>query len=383
MRLKAKTNYCVSEADLTRLGISREKEVIFLNGDVTYHYDGALHTVTFDDELDDRHSSYRTNTALQTNSEMAKCLIDMSIERLVHLRKTSHPTAALIIFAKYKLHAHEIADDILNRHGKVAVVVTEDSPDPAKVINDFNSGTSEIIITVRMLGEGVNIKRCRVITQLTNYATRMSVVQMWTRASRKENLEQKGPSYIYCLKLPGLLQIAESLDDVFVQTINERDVRQQNDTGERDAVERLNVTPFTPISAAAGNVVAIFRGTLTSAEELKLAQTFREQHPELAIGLSDTQIAGVAAAYGAKPSTADVQKLETYDEINERLRDASNRLANKLAHQRNVNPREIHQEWIDSGGPKQGDANNDQLQSKIDWLGECLNNIEERFFAAS
>ena len=54
MRLKAKTNYCVSEADLTRLGISREKEVIFLNGDVTYHYDGALHTATFDDQLDDR-----------------------------------------------------------------------------------------------------------------------------------------------------------------------------------------------------------------------------------------------------------------------------------------------------------------------------------------
>ena len=383
MRLKVKANYSIREAELTKLGISREKEVIALNGDVTYHADGSLHTVTFDDELDERHSSFRNNTALQTDSGMARTLIDMSIERLTHLRQTSHPNAAHIIFAKNKVSAHEIADDILKRHNKIAVVLTEDTQDPIKVIRDFNQSSQEIIITIRMLGEGANIPRVRVVTQLTNYSTRMSVIQMWTRASRKEHLDQEGPSYIYCFKLQELLAIAESLDDVVVQTVNESDLNKQSESAEPGDSEQSRTSPFTPISAAAGNVIAIFRGSMTSSEQLRLAQTFRQQHPELAYGLSDTQIASIAATYGVKPSVTKpkIDQPETYDETNERLREASNTLANKLARHRNVNPREIHQEWINLGGPRNDDADNEQLQFKIDWLSECIANIEEPFFA--
>ena len=385
MRMKVKANYSVREAELTKLGISREKEVIALNGDITYHADGNLNTVTFDDELDERHSSFRNNTALQTDSGMARSLIDMSIERLRHLRQTSHPNAAQIIFAKNKVAAQQIADDIFKRHKITAVILTEDTADPIKVINDFNRSSQEIIITVRMLGEGVNIGRTRVITQLTNYSTRMSVIQMWTRASRKERLDQTGPSYVYCFKLRELLDIAESLDDVVVQTVNEADLKVRRDSEKSGDGEQARLSPFTPISAAAGNVVAIFRGAMTSSEQLKLAQEFRQQHPELANGLSDTQIASIAATYGVKPSIVEplVEQPETYDETNERLREASNTLANKLARHRNVNPREIHQEWINLGGPRNGDADNEQLQFKIDWLSECISNIEERFIAFS
>ena len=211
MYIEPVPNFYVGEEELTRLGISREKEVLFLGGTVSYAFDGEMHTVSFDDEVDDRHASFRMNTALDVNNDMAQDLINRSLNRLELIRGTAQPNAAAIIFTKSKLHARQTADYIKNTRGYDAVIIDDDVTDPTKVMADFQNGKQRVIIAIRMLLEGENIKRTRVITHLTNISTRMSVVQMWTRGSRKENLSQTGPTYVFCLKDPGLVNIAESM----------------------------------------------------------------------------------------------------------------------------------------------------------------------------
>ena len=378
MYVKPVPNFYVGEDELTRLGISREKEVLFLNGSVTYTYDGELHTASFDDELDERHCSYRLNTALDVSNEMAQELIDRSLYRLDLFRNSSQPNAAAIIFTKSKLHARQAEEYIRSKWGYDPVILDDDVQNPDKVLAEFQNGNRKVIIAIRMLLEGVNIKRTRVITHLTNITARMSVIQMWTRGSRKEKLAQTGPSYIFCFKQPELVSIAESMDSVVIKQLISDDASDERDSEPSKRTRVESGGSFQPISAVAGEMVAVFRGQQTSADELRIAERYRNLHPTISDGLSDSQIAHIAVAHGAivDPQPAPTSRPETYDEIKQRLKKETNKLANKIAQRRDVNPREVHQEWIANGGPRHDDASNEQLTLKLEWLAQTLNHLD-------
>lgn len=378
MYVKPVPNFYVGEDQLTRLGISREKEVLFLNGSVTYAHEGELHTASFDDELDERHCSYRLNTALDVSNEMAQDLIDRSLRRLDLIRDSSQPNAAAIIFTKSKLHARQTADYIRNKWGYDPVILDDDVQNPDTVLAEFQNGNRKVIIAIRMLLEGVNIKRTRIITHLTNITARMSVIQMWTRGSRKENLSQTGPSYIFCFKEPELVSIAESMDSVVIKQLLSDDDTDKQDTEPTERARTEKGGSFQPISAFAGEMVAVFRGQQTSADELLIAERYRNLHPTISDGLSDSQIAHIAVAHGAiaEPQPVPTSRAETYDETKQRLKKETNKLANKIAQRRDVNPREVHQEWIENGGPRHEDASNEQLTLKLEWLAQTLNHLD-------
>ena len=384
MYIEPVPNFYVGEEELTRLGISREKEVLFLGGTVSYAFDGEMYTVSFDDEVDDRHASFRMNTALDVNNDMAQDLINRSLNRLELIRGTAQPNAAAIIFTKSKLHARQTADYIKNTRGYDAVIIDDDVTDPTKVMADFQNGKQRVIIAIRMLLEGVNIKRTRVITHLTNISTRMSVVQMWTRGSRKENLSQTGPTYVFCLKDPGLVNIAESMDSVIIRQLMADDVKDERMVTSAGSTAKIDGS-FQPVSAIAGEMVAVFRGQHTTAEELRLAEEYRALNPQMSSGLSDTQIAHIAKSFGVVVEAEKVTEAppETYDDINQRLKRESNKLANKIAQRRDVHPKEVHREWISSGGARHEDASNEQLQLKVAWLAKVLGQLDPSVSALS
>ena len=367
-------DFFVCENELTRLGVSREKEVLFLDGSVTYACDAQIHTVSFADELDERHSSYRINTALDLSNDMAKRLIDSSLQRLDWIRNSSQPNAAAIIFTKNKLHARQTADYISAKWGFNPMIIDDDTRDPTKLLANFQNGNQRVIIAIRMLLEGVNVKRTRVITHLTNVTARMSVIQMWTRGSRKENLSQTGPSYVFCLKDPELVNIAESMDSVIIRHLMSDDEPTAKVTNDSETARARSESSFEPVSAIAGEIVAVFRGQRTTAEELLIAEQYRKKNPIISEGLSDTQIAHIAIAHGAvaEPVRTLPEHAETYDEINQRLKKESHKLANKIAQRRDIHPKDVHQAWISSGGPRHEDATNEQLALKVEWLAKAL-----------
>ena len=138
-----------------------------------------------------------------------------------------------------------------------------------------------------------------------------------------------------------------------------------------------NSTPsgsFIPLHATATDMAAIYRGIEATPQELALAAEFRANNPDLADGMSDTQLGKIAATLkpDSLPKLSNVSKLETYDDKRHRLKVTVTSLANRLANKAGREPRDIHKTWIKNGNPRHEDADNAQLQQKVDWLVDKL-----------
>ena len=57
--IKVKTDYIRSMTENIEDGISRPLDFYHLDGNISFQADGVNYNVTFDDELDDKLSSYR------------------------------------------------------------------------------------------------------------------------------------------------------------------------------------------------------------------------------------------------------------------------------------------------------------------------------------
>ena len=84
----------------------------------------------------------------------------------------------------------------------------------------------------------------------------MSVIQMWTRGCRKEHHSQQGPSYIYSLKIPDLVEIAKSMGVVTIHT-KLKEEREGDFGGGHSGGESSS---FIAIDAEAQENAAVFRG---------------------------------------------------------------------------------------------------------------------------
>ena len=373
-----KANYILQPKYLEDISVNRELEVHFIDGRVTFQSDGKRHEVSFSDQLSEKLSSQRTATALKMKTHMVQTLTDEALKRLSFLRKTAQPNAAAIFFVKSKLDAYELAEDIAKRHKIGATVLTEDTENVFETLERFRNGTDEVIIAIRLLSEGINLRRTRVIAHLTNTTAEMSVIQMWTRGCRKEHHSQQGPSYIYSLKIPDLVEIAKSMGVVKIHTMLKEE-REGDFGGGHSGGEPSS---FIAIDAEAKENTAVFRGSETPEIHLKLAETYRTKNPKLYEGLSDTQIAGIVldANPNALPDKEKIQSSETYDDVRKRMIGQITILNNRLAYQQDVEPKEVHRKWISLGGKRHEDSSIKDLKAKLDWL---TTELEELAFQQS
>ena len=58
---------------------------------------------------------------------------------------------------------------------------------------------------------------------------------------------------------------------------------------------------------------------------------------------------------GLEPKVEPIGK-ETYDEKRSRRKKRASKLANKLAHQKGIEPKEVHRDWLQQGNSRQFEA---------------------------
>ena len=372
--IKVKTDYIRSMTENIEDGISRPLDFYHLDGDISFQADGVNYNVTFDDELDDKLSSYRLRTALYASNGLAFELSHHAINRLQLIRQTEQPNAAMIVVAKDKNHASALSKMLKRRFSIDATILTEDCTDPPTTLRKFLRSNDEVIIAVAMVTEGVNLKRTRVILDLTNKTTRLGCIQLWSRAIRKENFSQTGSSYVYSLAHPPKVEIARNFEGATLHTIKSDGSGVTPSSGGGATAQTGS---FVPINAQATNMSSIFRGIEATPAELALAADFRSKNPILAEGMSDTQLGKIAATLTPEKLTSPsaMPRTETYDETRQRLKVTVTSLANRLAYKTGREPRDVHKAWIKRGNPRHEDANNAQLEEKVNWLVENLERI--------
>ena len=123
--------------------------------------DGIVYEASFEDPLISALANQRLRTALSLQSDWLPTVLHDAVERLASVRRT-HPSAGGLVIATDQDHARGIADLLMWRFRVNATLVTSDDPGASERIAAFASNTSEWLVAVRMVSEGVDIPRLRV-----------------------------------------------------------------------------------------------------------------------------------------------------------------------------------------------------------------------------
>jgi superfamily II DNA or RNA helicase len=123
--------------------------------------DGALYEASFEDPLVTALANQRLRTALSLEGEWLPTVLRDAVERLKTVRR-QQPDAGGLIIATDQDHARGIADLLTWRFKVDATLVTSDDPSASERISAFAASSSNWLVAVRMVSEGVDIPRLRV-----------------------------------------------------------------------------------------------------------------------------------------------------------------------------------------------------------------------------
>lgn len=170
-------------ADGLRDGVCRPVRFPQFEGSFEWLQGDAIVTATFADELAEEEARRRLYTALQPNAEWLPKVLEEGAQTLRTMRG-NYRDAAGIVIAIDKNHANKIAELLTDITGKRPVVVHSDEEDPSNDIRKFRESTDEWIVSVKMVSEGVDIPRARVLVYATNVLTELFFRQAVGRVVR-------------------------------------------------------------------------------------------------------------------------------------------------------------------------------------------------------
>jgi superfamily II DNA or RNA helicase len=192
-------------------------------GDVIINIGGQDRTLSFGQRMSPGDASRRLNSSIYAHpsNSYLKGMIREADAVLRRLRESSHPNAGAMLVAKDQKHAKHLANLLKNITGHTAVVVISEDDDAKKTLEDFVDGTRAWIISVKMVSEGVDIPRLRVLCYATNITEDLFFIQVMGRIVRVNTL-YPGPSYFFMPADERLLAIASRIEDEIRKALGEK-----------------------------------------------------------------------------------------------------------------------------------------------------------------
>lgn len=184
------SDYTYTYGEALTDGVCRPLISEHVGGTATFQVpDGSVHTVSTDDDLNERGESYRLRTLLDASSGHLREMLEIGDNRLARLRTTGDPDAAGLVVCMDVDHAEAVAGILTERTGvRPAVVCSRlnnpDDPAPAAALEKFTEGTAPWIVAVKMVSEGVDNRRLRVLVYATNVLAELTFRQIAGRVVR-------------------------------------------------------------------------------------------------------------------------------------------------------------------------------------------------------
>ena len=249
-------------------------------------------------------------TMMMNNSPYLRSAIKQSHARLLEYQQQSGTERAggLIVCQPGSdgendlRHVEKVARMVKKITGSEPVVVTSDDALATAKINRFRDGEGDWIVAIRMVSEGVDIKRLRVVMLATNIGTELLFVQVVGRALRQTSIDETQHAHIFMPMFPHLVEWAEKLEDQIGLAIIHKPEREQSESGERN---RNAERDFMPISASHIPSGLIVGGKHYSEDEVAFLPSYRKERPELA-HLPDSFLLDVMRSYGVTAKTTQV-----------------------------------------------------------------------------
>jgi superfamily II DNA or RNA helicase len=184
----ARADFEFSYGEALRDGVVRDIFFPTWDGKLSWRRAGQEYTHTFQDDLEGQLASDRLKSALDTRGDWLTEVIRNAHERLITIREDEgHPNAGGLIICKDQNHATSVAKLVKKVTGTEPVVVHSDIPEASGEIDNFRKSNVPWIVTVRMVSEGVDIKRLRVGIYATTFKTRLYFLQAIARTTRYDS----------------------------------------------------------------------------------------------------------------------------------------------------------------------------------------------------
>jgi superfamily II DNA or RNA helicase len=179
-----------------------------IDGSAEWLKNGERKKALLTDELCDSDSSARLRTILDPLGEWMTTTILEARKKTDECRRLGHADAAELWTGVDQNHARELARQIEKLTGERPCLVISDDTDAARSIDLFRNGTDKCIVTVKMVSEGVDIPRIRVLVFATNILTEMFFRQFLGRAIRyQEGLDEQS-AYAFIPRVATLVEFA-------------------------------------------------------------------------------------------------------------------------------------------------------------------------------
>lgn len=191
--LVCKADYSYGYGQALRDNVVRPVFFQTFDGDVSWlTKEGDLIESSFDEDLPSRQAAQRLRMAIHAKGDWLSSVLKEANSRLVEMRREDVRAAGLIV-AKDTNHAWAIAS-LMNEIGIEPIVVTSKNengePDEmsSEKLSRFRDGDGSWIIAVKMVSEGVDIKRLRIGVWATNIQTEMFFRQVVGRILRVDSV---------------------------------------------------------------------------------------------------------------------------------------------------------------------------------------------------
>jgi len=221
---------------------------------------------TFEEDLSDDLQSQRLQTAINPELNYLRAPLQDAHQRLERIRET-HQDAGGLIVAK---NTHQILgtgeydtgliDLVRDVAGHEPVVVKSDDYGAHDKIDEFRNSTDRWVIAIKMISEGVDIKRLRVGLYASHITTRMFIHQVVGRVIRTIDGRDDRSSWFYFPRDP---RIVPAINNIEKMMRHEIEKTQEEEGGPQSTPE--DPEPFVPISGEATD----YDLTSTQMEQLR------------------------------------------------------------------------------------------------------------------
>ena len=267
---KVKVDYAYEYGTAVSDGVCRRIEFHAYDGEAKWADCGKISSSALGNNLAEIDVSAVLDTVLQPNQPWMPALLAQADKALDELR-TEVPDAGGLVVAHEMYHARAYAEILKHVTGQEPTIVLSDDPDAKDHIERFRDSTSKWLVAVRMVSEGVDIKRLAVGVYATKIRTPLffrQVVGRFVRVRKNEEFNAR----LYIPAVPALMDHAREIEEELRHQLAvefERERKAREDAGYGQGAFDFERQPLSATEATFDR--AILNGDEVTPEEVDRA----------------------------------------------------------------------------------------------------------------
>lgn len=351
--------------------VCRRIEFHAYDGEARWIDCGQIVSTQMGPELSDDEQSAVLQTILDPDRDWMPGILRPAVTALDELRRDV-PDAGGLLIADRQDHAERYAAQLQELTGEPATVVVSRDTNATDKIDEFRKGKNAWLVAVKMVSEGVDIKRLAVGVYATSTRTPLffrQVVGRFVRTRPGEEINAK----LFIPAVPAFTTHAREIENELRHQLDlerARDEREARERAEPSGQGALDLRE--PLSASEARFAeSIFGGQVTAAEKHARAEEFCRSAgiptmwaPNLVRqGLFDEPETPPAATAAATAPVSQAPPTESRARREKMLRAEIKTLVGKVAHRAMIEPQEVNADLLRKGFPPRAKCSISQLEA--------------------